>query len=429
MGKPVDPSYPLYPIACVFAATGLFLVLLTSAIRSRWNLGVSFLCFWLFLENLTFAINSVVWKDNGDIKHRIYCDLASHLQTICYVVKPAATLIMTRRLFLIASFRNMDMHTTLKRSDIIIEWFLGLGLPLLVAGPFYYIVQTKRFEILEGFGPSGSSSSTVLAILLVSQWSISLPLISILFYFPRVVWIFYRQNRDLSDFFLRSNSNSSTSRPGYCRLFALASVDMLITFPVGLVNVSLVIVQDLHSERGLPFYDGWAATHRDWTPLSTPYSDVLAGGRSGLAQFYFSNWVTPCLSFVIFGLFGFTPNARSAYMIMARWVGDLLHIRPIIRRHQQRLKHKKAVQNRERTRRGLGSAPQEITLDSELWSRELSFADFELTAPVGQSIDIKGDAEGRKSEDSGDAIKVYTGPGDSSPALKPAKSDPDKSEV
>ena len=41
----------------------------------------------------------------------------------------------------------------------------------------------------------------------------------------------------------------------------------------------------------------------------------------------------------------------------------------------------------------------------------MSFAEFELTAPVGQNIDIKGDVEARKSEDSGDAIKVYAGPG------------------
>ncbi|KZV67685.1 STE3-domain-containing protein [Peniophora sp. CONT] len=430
MGKPVDPSYPLYPIACVFAATGLFLVLLTSFVRSRWNLGVSFLCFWLFLENLTFAVNSVVWADNGDIKHPVYCDLASHLQTICYVVKPAATLIMTRRLYLIASFRNMEMHTTLKRSDLIIEWFLGLGLPLLVAGPIYYIIQTRRFTILEGFGPSGSSSHTVLAILLFYQWSISLPLISIVLYFPKVVWIFYRQSRDMSDFFLRSNSNSSTSRSGYLRLFALASVDMLATFPVGIVNVALVIVRNLDSRRSLPFYDGWTATHRNWAPHSSPYSDVLAKGRSGLAQFYFSNWVTPVLSLIIFALFGTTLNARKAYMTVLCWFGDLLHIRPIIRRRRQRLKHQEAVQNRERTRRGLGSGPQEITLDSQLWSRELSFADFELTAPAGQRIDAKDDAEARKSEDSGrDAIKVYSGPGDSTPALTPPKSDSDKPEV
>ncbi|KZV67690.1 STE3-domain-containing protein [Peniophora sp. CONT] len=428
MGKPVDPSYPLYPIACVFAATGLFLVLLTSLVSSRWNLGVSFLCFWLFLENLTFAVDSVIWADNADIKYSVYCDIASRLQTICYIVKPAATLIMTRRLYMIASFRNMDMRATLKRTDLAVEWFLGLGLPLLIAGPIYYIIQTRRFTILEGFGPSGSTSSTVLSILLFYQWSISLPLISIVLYVPKVVWIFYRQSRDMSDFFLRSNNDSSTSRSGYMRLFALASVDMLFTIPVGIVNVALVVVQDLHSSRrGLPFYDGWAATHRDWTPNSSPYSDVLAQGSAGLAQFYFWNWVTPVLSFAIFALFGTTPNARKAYMTMLRWFGDFLRIRPIICR---RLKHQEAVQNRERTRRGLRSVPQEITLDSQLWSRELSFAEFELTAPVGQRMDAKDNAEeGRKSEDSENAIKVYNGPGDSIPALTPPKSDPDKPAV
>lgn len=33
-------------------------------------------------------------------------------------MKPAATLIMTRRLFLIASLRDMDMHTILVRRSL-----------------------------------------------------------------------------------------------------------------------------------------------------------------------------------------------------------------------------------------------------------------------------------------------------------------------
>ena len=77
----VDPSYPLYPIASILAATGVLLVLLTSFIRQNWNLGVAFLCFWLFWGNLTSGINGILWADNSDIKAFVYCDIGKS-QTI-----------------------------------------------------------------------------------------------------------------------------------------------------------------------------------------------------------------------------------------------------------------------------------------------------------------------------------------------------------
>lgn len=71
----IDPTYPLFPIACLLAATMLLLVLLTSFIRLSWNLGVAFLCFWLFFENLTLGIGAIIWADNADIKLYVYCDI------------------------------------------------------------------------------------------------------------------------------------------------------------------------------------------------------------------------------------------------------------------------------------------------------------------------------------------------------------------
>ena len=70
-----DPTYPLYPIACFISAIMLFLVLLTSFVRQRWNFGVASLCFWLLLELLSLVINSIIWSDNADIKLYVYCDI------------------------------------------------------------------------------------------------------------------------------------------------------------------------------------------------------------------------------------------------------------------------------------------------------------------------------------------------------------------
>ena len=70
-----DPTFPLLPIACILSAVMLFLVSLTGIIRHSWNLGVAFLCFWLFFENLTLAVNTIAWADNADIKLYAYCDI------------------------------------------------------------------------------------------------------------------------------------------------------------------------------------------------------------------------------------------------------------------------------------------------------------------------------------------------------------------
>lgn len=53
----------------------LLLVLMTSFIRQSWNLGVTFLCFWLFLELVTATASATVWFDNVDIKLYVYCDI------------------------------------------------------------------------------------------------------------------------------------------------------------------------------------------------------------------------------------------------------------------------------------------------------------------------------------------------------------------
>ena len=75
--RAADPTYPLYPAASILAAVLLLLVLLTGFVRQSWNLGVAFLCFWLFFENLTGAINAIIWSDNSDVKLYVYCDIGT----------------------------------------------------------------------------------------------------------------------------------------------------------------------------------------------------------------------------------------------------------------------------------------------------------------------------------------------------------------
>ena len=70
-----DPTYPLYPVACIISVIMLFLVLLTSFVRQSWNFGVASLCFWLFIELILATIDGIIWSDNSDIKLYVYCDI------------------------------------------------------------------------------------------------------------------------------------------------------------------------------------------------------------------------------------------------------------------------------------------------------------------------------------------------------------------
>ncbi|VDB95533.1 unnamed protein product [Peniophora sp. CBMAI 1063] len=306
----VDPTYPLYPISCLLAAATLLLVLLTSFLRQSWNLGVTLLCFWLFFENLTGGINSVIWSDNADIKLYVYCDIVTHVQLITSVVKAMATLIITRRLYLITSLRSIEPHTTAaRRRDLAIEWTLGLGIPLLVAGPLYYVVQVLRFEVIEGFGCTGSLDTSILSMLFARSWNVLPPLISITVYYPHVARMFYRHSREINQFL---QSNNSVSRTNYLRILALSSIDILLTLPIGITNIVLAVNNGLASGP-IPFYFGWTYDHTDWQPESVSYAVLVSGGTLNVAEFYFTNWTSPILAFVIFGLFGATSEARASY--------------------------------------------------------------------------------------------------------------------
>ncbi|KZV66401.1 STE3-domain-containing protein [Peniophora sp. CONT] len=321
----VDPSYPLYSIASILAAAMLLLVLLTSFIRQSWNLGVTFLCFWLFLENLTNGITTIIWADNGDVKLYVYCDIMTHLDVISSVVKPMATLIITRRLYLITSLRSVDLpDTRAKHWNTVIEWTLGLAIPIIVAGPFYYTVQSYRFYVFEGFGCVNSLDGSILSILLIWSWNVIPPLLSVIIYYPRVALLLYRQNQGINRFL---KSNHSVSRANYFRILALASIDILFTLPVGIANIALAMTRILSIDPVL-FYGGWTADHSDWEPSSQSYEVTVAEGASGLAQQYFAEWLSPVLAFVIFGLFGVTSEARTSYWRVIYSVGSWFGWKP-----------------------------------------------------------------------------------------------------
>ncbi len=84
-----DPTYPLLPIVSITCSALLLLVLGTFIRLRSWNLGVSVLCFWIFLENLTNGISAILWADNADIKAVVYCDIGTRVSKLAYTYTAA----------------------------------------------------------------------------------------------------------------------------------------------------------------------------------------------------------------------------------------------------------------------------------------------------------------------------------------------------
>lgn len=70
------PGYPVVPVTTFISSTLLILVLISSAVRWSWNFGLTMLCFCLFVENFLGAIETIIWRDNADIKLYAFCDFS-----------------------------------------------------------------------------------------------------------------------------------------------------------------------------------------------------------------------------------------------------------------------------------------------------------------------------------------------------------------
>lgn len=115
---------------------------------------------------------------------------------VCRIIEQAsgATLILH---VLSISFRT-EIGLLQNRWNLVLEWTLGLVIPVLIAGPICessdseavyvlrfqdYIVQDERFAVVQGFGCTNNADGSILSILLISSWTVILPLISVAIYY------------------------------------------------------------------------------------------------------------------------------------------------------------------------------------------------------------------------------------------------------
>ncbi|KAI0308728.1 GPCR fungal pheromone mating factor, partial [Amylostereum chailletii] len=280
-----------------------------------WNTGVCVSALWGLVTALMTGVNTIVWADNMSVTvSPIWCDIASHIQVGSDIGVPVSSLIITRRLYKIVEIRSVDPPTGReKRNELLVNWFLGLGFPVIVMG-LYHIVEGARFQVLEELGCLSTEINTGLTILFISCWSVILPTISIVFYCPKIFCLFYHHNKQLHEF-LRSHRTMPRSR--YFRLLTLGCVDAFITLPVGIMLLAvqlrspsnyglrpITVSVQLRSPSFAGFWPGWSIVHSktDWPPQ--PVSAV-EWGQTVWSRFgvYFDEWICVLDGVLFFAFF------------------------------------------------------------------------------------------------------------------------------
>ncbi|VDB88615.1 unnamed protein product [Peniophora sp. CBMAI 1063] len=307
------PGYPIIPVTAFVSSALLLLVLISSAERRSWNFGLTVLCVCVFVENFCGAIETVMWKDNADVKLYTFCDFISRWQMFTGVVKPACTLVITRKLHKVASMEGLRSTDGQKRFDLWFDLTILLFIPAIIAGPIYYVVQGVRFVVIEGYGCTNNLDGSFLAIILIQLCRLFFPLYSISVYCPRIFWTFYKHNKSVNRFL---NTNGHVSRSRFFRVLAIGSLDIFITLPQGiLVTVDMCISVALGPRKegsGSRWYGGWEGVHSRWEPYSVSLQELWASRFSTYTVNY-SAWTSIVLAFALFALFGLTKAARASY--------------------------------------------------------------------------------------------------------------------
>ena len=127
------------------------------------------------------------------------------------------------------------------------------------------------------------------------------------------MYVYYRQRKDIESIL---GDEPPISRTNYVRILALASIDLLLTLPLGVATLVLKLVVWLRVYP-LPFYSGWKSLHAEWEPIRYPYKQNEAYGKVALVELYVAMWTPPTLALAVFALFGLSAEARASYWRIA----------------------------------------------------------------------------------------------------------------
>ncbi|THH13628.1 hypothetical protein EUX98_g9699 [Antrodiella citrinella] len=234
---------------------------------------------------------------------------------------PASALCINRRLYSIASVRNISIGREERRRATIIDLCISVGIPMLVM-ILHYIVQGHRFNILEDIGCTPAIYNTLPAYPLVFMWPVLLSLISFVYagLTLRAFWVRRIQFSEL----VSSASSMTVNR--YFRLMLLSCLTMLLNTPLSAFSIYI----NTHGLQLSPWVS-WSDAHYNFSFVEQIPAVIWRSSVTYIVSAEMSRWIYPFSALIFFGLFGFADEARRNYVAALAYVVSKLGLKPLSR--------------------------------------------------------------------------------------------------
>lgn len=269
-----------------------------------WNVGCILYIAWVGSYNLIQFIDCVVWRDNAINWAPVWCDIVIRILFVTPHAILAASLVINRRLYKIASTSSVSISRAERRRAIMVDLAIGLGIPIATMIVMWFI-QGHRFNIYQGVGPLAPIPNTYFQMFVTNGVCIIIGLISAGFCIG-TLRAFMKRRRQFSDL-LASNSNLTFNR--YLRLMALAGIELLATIPLSVWLLVRDTQQDIYVWKGLgDMHSGYSRIEQ--YPTIEWMLDPTA--RQSLTL---QPWLTISCACVFFVFFGLAEEARTHYRL------------------------------------------------------------------------------------------------------------------
>ncbi|KAJ7608500.1 Rcb2.42 [Mycena polygramma] len=282
-----------------FIATFIVLIPLPWHWRAR-NVPTLSLIGWLFIANITYAVNSVIWAGNVELVAQVWCDIATKLQVGSSTGLPTCCLCLCIHLERIASVRQVRTTPEEKRRRMIFDLLMCWGLPCITMA-LHYVVQGHRFDLVEDFGCRAAIYVSLASIFLV--WLPPLIIVVLTLGFASAALYHFFRRRLTFARHLQAASSLTPSR--YFRLMAMALVQMLWTTIVTVADMAFTL------RPGLRPWISWDSVHSNFGRIAVFPSVFIP--QQTLVITYFIWWTIPISAFLFASFFAFGQDAKREY--------------------------------------------------------------------------------------------------------------------
>ncbi|KAF8153836.1 pheromone A receptor-domain-containing protein [Crassisporium funariophilum] len=263
---------------------------------------------WLFVSNIIYAADALVWGDNVDIVSPLWCDITTKLIIGANFALPAACLCICIHLERVASVRVARTNVSDKRRRQLFEAAMCFGLPLIFMG-LHYIVQGHRFDIIEGYGCRPTTYFSIPAIFIVWIPPIIMSIASIV-YAGLALRHFMIRRLSFAAHLNSSSSALTTSR--YLRLMTMAALQMVWSIAVTSYALWFTVM-------AVPIrkWTTWGDVHSDWLRIDLFPAEFTP--EFVARAFYVLWWLIPASTFLFVSFFAFGKDAMDEYKKCFVW--------------------------------------------------------------------------------------------------------------